>query len=477
MSKTKAKASNCVLVCGQMPDAVKRLEHLFGTIGYSLTVLDHIDQLTVYENLVNYAAIFILESDHAAVAASRLLPHIKDVPLILVTTGNAQVRSLPDGYTAMLNKEVNYSAFVGLVHRILSKRNKNKQHSTDVAPLQLFRSLVGDSPQICHVRDLIDRASTTETTVILLGESGTGKEIVARNIHYRSTRSDQAFVPVNCGAIPMDLLESELFGHEKGAFTNALSTRQGRFGRAHGGSIFLDEIGDMPLQMQVKLLRVLQERAYERLGSDVSIDVDVRVISATHRDLEHYIAEGKFREDLYYRLNILPIHIPALRERVEDLPLLIDELTMRMHHGKGISVSLLPDALDVLRAYPWPGNVRELANLIERLAIMMPMGDVGVTDLPEKFRTPPSKLHQGGFEPGASPDGAPKTARPVGRINLKRHMEQYETELIQQVLLETGWVIARAARQLGMGRTTLINKIQKYNLKPTDQVPSEPTDA
>ncbi|PXC01272.1 sigma-54-dependent Fis family transcriptional regulator, partial [Pseudomonas aeruginosa] len=226
----------------------------------------------------------------------------------------------------------------------------------------------------------------TDASVLILGESGTGKEVVARNLHYHSKRREGPFVPVNCGAIPAELLESELFGHEKGAFTGAITSRAGRFELANGGTLFLDEIGDMPLPMQVKLLRVLQERTFERVGSNKTQNVDVRIIAATHKNLEKMIEDGTFREDLYYRLNVFPIEMAPLRERVEDIALLLNELISRMEHEKRGSIRFNSAAIMSLCRHDWPGNVRELANLVERLAIMHPYGVIGVGELPKKFR-------------------------------------------------------------------------------------------
>lgn len=248
----------------------------------------------------------------------------------------------------------------------------------------LLRSLVGNSSGIRNVRRLIEQVSDTEASVLVLGESGTGKEVVARNIHTLSSRASKPFIPINCGAIPGELLESELFGHEKGAFTGAITSRQGRFELANGGTLFLDEIGDMPLPMQVKLLRVLQERCFERVGSNKSIDVNVRIIAATHRNLEEAIKEGKFREDLFYRLNVFPIEMPPLRERAEDIPLLFNELISRIESENRPSVRLMPDAMNALCEYNWPGNIRELANLVERLTILYPKGILSKEDLPQK---------------------------------------------------------------------------------------------
>ncbi|MBU2321955.1 MAG: sigma-54 dependent transcriptional regulator, partial [Gammaproteobacteria bacterium] len=250
----------------------------------------------------------------------------------------------------------------------------------------LFRSLVGTSRAIQHVRQMMQQVADTEASVLILGESGTGKEVVARNLHYHSKRREAPFVPVNCGAIPAELLESELFGHEKGAFTGAITSRAGRFELANGGTLFLDEIGDMPLPMQVKLLRVLQERTFERVGSNKTIETNVRIIAATHKNLEQMIEDGTFREDLYYRLNVFPIDMPSLRERVEDLPLLLNELISRLENEKRGSIRFNSAAIMSLCRHDWHGNVRELANLVERLAILHPYGVIGVNELPKKFR-------------------------------------------------------------------------------------------
>ena len=233
----------------------------------------------------------------------------------------------------------------------------------------------GASKAMRAVHRLIEQVAPFDTNVLILGESGTGKEMVARHIHELSGRAAHPFVPVNCGAIPADLLESELFGHEKGAFTGALSTRLGRFEFAEGGTLFLDEIGDMSLQMQVKLLRVLQERSFERVGSNKTIRCNVRIIAATHRDLDAAIIAGRFREDLYYRLNVFPLQMPPLRERLDDLPVLIEHLVQRQGHSAGRAIQFDQSAMSCLARNRWPGNVRELANLLERLAILFPAPD------------------------------------------------------------------------------------------------------
>jgi sigma-54 dependent transcriptional regulator, flagellar regulatory protein len=346
----------------------------------------------------------------------------------------------------------------------------------------LFRSMVGVSEPIQRTRQLISKVAPSDANVLILGDSGSGKEVAARNIHAQSERCDQPFVPINCGAIPPDLLESELFGHEKGAFTGAITSRQGRFELANGGTIFLDEIGDMPLPMQVKILRVLQERCFERVGSNKSIEVNVRVIAATHRHLEHEIEEGRFREDLYYRLNVFPIHMPSLAERVEDIPLLINELAGRIEgEGRGI-VRLLPDAMTALCHYHWPGNIRELANLIERLAILYPDGIIDKDKLPEKFK---SDIRSD--KSSASPTQLPVNEQLIAKIinesqplpeqgiNLKEHLIKTELSLINQALDTSDWVVAKAANYLNMRRTTLVEKMRKYGIsRPGTEVDPEP---
>ncbi len=342
-------------------------------------------------------------------------------------------------------------------------------------PPHLFRSLIGRSPAIQRIREDIQRAAPTEANVLILGESGTGKEVVARNIHYYSKRRDKPFVPVNCGAIPRDLLESELFGHEKGAFTGALTAREGRFSLANGGTLFLDEIGEMPMDMQVKLLRVLEERTFERVGGNRTIQADVRIIAATNRDLEQMVREGKFRQDLYYRLEVFPIELPPLRERIEDLPLLIAQLNERLENEKGCSVQLAGDAVRMLSAYDWPGNVRELANLMERLAIQYPNTLVHAVDLPARYRTvePVPELPAAVAEellaepeqkvaPAVTGQGLPRI--PPGGLDLKSYIAEMEIALIRQALEEANGVVAHAAKLLGLRRTTLAEKMRKYGL-------------
>jgi sigma-54 specific flagellar transcriptional regulator A len=360
----------------------------------------------------------------------------------------------------------------------------------------------GQSPAIRGVNRLIHQVAAYDTNVLILGESGTGKEVVARAIHDLSPRRARPFMPINCGAIPSELLESELFGHEKGSFTGAQNARKGRFELAEGGTIFLDEIGDMNPTMQVKLLRVLQERVYERVGSCSSQRCDVRIIAATHRDLEERIAQGAFREDLYYRLNVVPVEMPPLRARAVDLAPLIATLSERIRARRDLPVRLLPETVAALQGYRWPGNVRELENLLERLAIQCAGEPVSVADLPARYQPPGwvvAPLPEQAMPPAAADplaelkslsdaDGSaaeplPATAPPAahappdldtpvelpdGGMDLREYLENLERRLISKALASAGGTVAQAARLLGLRRTTLVEKLRKYGLTTAD---------
>ncbi|KGM57358.1 Fis family transcriptional regulator [Lysobacter arseniciresistens ZS79] len=334
----------------------------------------------------------------------------------------------------------------------------------------------GRSPAVLELSRMIDQVAPFDTTVLILGESGTGKEVAARAVHQRSRRANKPFVAINCGAIPPDLLESELFGHEKGAFTGALTQRKGRFEMAEGGTLLLDEIGDMPMPMQVKLLRVLQERSFERVGGTQLIHCDVRVVAATHRNLEAHIHEGKFREDLFYRLNVFPIEMPPLRERVADLPDLIAAITRQLAESGRGRVSLGSGAVAALAHYDWPGNVRELSNLLERLAVLHPSGMVKASDLPARYRAAMPETIEDDLPaglPAAANDAAPPhpasysptTTLPAEGLDLRSHIAEIELELIRAALQQADGVVAHAAPLLGLRRTTLVEKLRKYGIE------------
>ena len=416
------------------------------------------------------------EDAGAADNITALCKAVKGVPLLLL--GHPELRGVSDDDSARIIARIewplNYTKFVDSLYRAQVYRDQfsRSRERGQQRGLQLFRSLVGTSRKVQHVRQLMEQVADKDVSVLITGESGTGKEVVARNLHYHSSRRDKPFVPVNCGAIPAELLESELFGHEKGAFTGAITARVGRFELAEGGTLFLDEIGDMPLNMQVKILRVLRERTFERVGSNRTQSADVRVIAATHKHLEDMIESGDFREDLYYRLNVFPIEMPSLRERVEDIPLLINELISRMEKEKRGSLRMNSAAIMSLCRHDWPGNVRELANLVERLSIMHPYGVIGVQELPKKFRYVDDYDENRPVEDTGMPSGVPglvgldaPALLPVNGIDLKDYLSNLERQLIQQALDEAGGVVARAAEKLRIRRTTLVEKVRKYGLR------------
>lgn len=384
---------------------------------------------------------------------------------------------------------------------------------------QELPNFLGQSDGITAIRKLLPVLATSLSTVLITGESGTGKEIIARLLHDLSNRSTGNFVPINCAAIPKELIESELFGHRKGSFTGAVSDRVGRFELAHNGSIFLDEIGDLPLEIQVKLLRVLQERIVDPVGGGRQVPVDVRVIAATHRDLEAEIAAGRFREDLFYRLNVLPLNTPPLRERIDDLPLLLDHFAKQHSSDNQIQVTFAEDFLHALRLYHWPGNVRELSNLVDRFSTLfsgqrLELSSFPKSLLPKEMAVFKSQMESGqitlpagavasgippeqSLEPlqravnDAAPSGGifdiedvsaelpagPNAAEmltflsqdlrvlPPEGLSLKHRLAEIERDLINQALGRAKGNVSQAARILNVQRTTLIEKIQKFGLQ------------
>jgi len=379
---------------------------------------------------------------------------------------------------SVLPTKLSYQPLLDALHKAkVFHEHFNRLRDFDgVQDYNMFRSLVGNSAAVQRIRYMMGQVANTEVSVLITGESGTGKEVVARNLHLNSSRAAKPFIPINCGAIPRELLESELFGHEKGSFTGAIAARAGRFELAEGGTLFLDEIGDMPLNMQVKLLRVLQERSYERVGGVETLASDVRILAATHRDLEKMIADGEFRQDLYYRLNVFPIEMPSLRERADDIPLLLNELIGVMEKEKRGSVRFNSGAIAALCRYEWPGNVRELANLIERMAILYPHGIVGINNLPDKFLklvdSDPVLGSHAASELSYSDSGQlglsesyAQALLPLNGIDLKEYLANLERSLIGQALDDSGGVVARAADRLHIRRTTLVEKIRKYSLQ------------
>ncbi|CAD6878798.1 Flagellar regulatory protein FleQ [Methylomonas albis] len=465
-----------ILLIDDNTNRIQQVEGILRFLEYRVETVASSDFEAVLRQHDNFDAVFVgCGGDKQASLIKMVAENVGDIPVVLlVEAGGPQVVS---AIQQMVNKTLEWPTVYPQLIQLLDSLPQPVQSTKKSLP---DKGLAGKSKAIQKTRSQIDQVAKSDATVLILGESGTGKEVVAQALHRASSRRDRPFVPVNCGAIPGELLESELFGHEKGAFTGALTSRQGRFEMAEGGTLFLDEIGDMPMPMQVKLLRVLQERTFERVGSNKTIHCDVRIIAATHRYLEQEIAEKRFREDLFYRLNVFPIEVPALRERAEDIPYLINDLVARMETANRGTVSLLPRAIATLMQHSWPGNVRELSNLIERLAIISPDASVDVGDLPEKFQAyevpegvqislPEQDIHI--VRPAErealampAPGAVAAVHLPEQGIDLKEYLTDLENELIRQALEECNGVVAHAAKLLNMRRTTLVEKLRKSDV-------------
>jgi DNA-binding NtrC family response regulator len=390
----------------------------------------------------------------------------KIIPIVVTGFGTIEsaVRAMKAGAFDFITKPFDPETVVVIVRKaveVYRLRQENHLLRKAVRDQYQLEQLVGASEPIRQVLDFVRKVADSDSTVMIQGESGTGKELVARMLHFNSLRRDRPLVPVNCGAIPENLLESELFGHEKGAFTGATHTRMGRFELANGGTIFLDEIGEMSLPLQVKLLRVLQERAFERVGGNRTIQVDVRIIAATNQDLEALVEERRFRQDLFYRLNVIPIVIPPLRDRRSDIPLLIDHFLARFNQTKHTHITgISHEALRLLSQYDWPGNIRELENLVERMAVLKKQGELSVSDLPEKIARKPQSLEPKEQFIRFTEDG----------INLMREVEQYENHLIIEALRKANGVTTRAAQLLQLNRTTLVEKLKRKGVDPREHM-------
>jgi DNA-binding NtrC family response regulator len=390
-----------------------------------------------------------------------------DLPCIVITGyggAEASLEALRAGAYWFLEKPVE-PAHHDVLRRLAAQAIEHGRLKTENRLLQRqlhgryhHQNLIGASPPLRRVLDLVERVADTDSTVLITGESGTGKEMIARALHWSSRRAERMFVTVNCGAIPEELLESELFGHVRGAFTNAVNHREGRFSLAHGGTIFLDEIGDMSPTLQVKLLRVLQDRTFEPVGSSHPVKVDVRVIAATNQKLDVAIREKRFREDLFYRLNVIPIELPPLRERREDVPLLAAHFLRQAAEEKKLGpCTLAPDALELMMRHDWPGNVRELENLIERSVVLRGQGEITACDLPAELQGVGERER----EPGAEAPRSAQTGTAFHEV-----VDRFEADLILRALEQTHWNKNQAARLLGLNRTTLLEKIKKKGLAP-----------
>lgn len=380
--------------------------------------------------------------------------------ICIILTGHGTIKSsveaIKKGAFDYITKPITADELLVVIEKALKFRNLEEENIRLKKELQQtygYDNLVGTSNAIKNIYDLIEKVADTDGTVLISGASGTGKELIARAIHYNSSRCDRPLVVINCGAIPEELLESELFGHEKGAFTGAYKSRIGRFEMANGGTIFLDEIGEMSPSLQVKLLRVLQEKKFERVGGTKTIHVDVRIIAATNKNLTTAINKGKFREDLYYRLNVIPMKVPPLKQRKSDIPLLIDHFLKKFQKGAEKKITgFSPEAMDAMLKYDWPGNVREVENVIKRLTILCDDEVVTVDDLPEHIP------HKGRAVRVVEEDFLEKG------VTLHDAVEDYEKRLILGALERSDWVKTKAAKLLNINRTTLVEKIKKQNL-------------
>jgi len=383
---------------------------------------------------------------------------------VIMMTGYAEVDTAVDairlGADDFLKKPFDLDELLVRIDELLKKRemkNSNKELTRQVQANQAKHTLIGQSPAIVKIRNMVSLLSDSDSTVLITGESGTGKEVVARMLHNAGNRAKKPMVSMNCGAIPEELLESELFGHVKGAFTGAIKARPGRFEVANGGTIFLDEIGDMSPNLQVKLLRVLQERKFEPVGSTQSMDVDVRIIAATHRELEEEIRHNRFREDLYYRLNIIPIEIPSLRQREDDVLLIAEHFINYFNAQKQAGIEGFNDAArQIMLDYRWPGNVRELQNLMERIATLKRNGVIEPADLPSRMLGGAERIQQG-FRLGVDDEE---------QVDFNAMVDEFENHLIVSALERFDWNKNKAAGFLTLNRTTLVEKIKKKGLNP-----------
>lgn len=504
-----------ILLIDDNQSRIQQFEIIFQFMGHSVKTIGSDNYADYLQEINRVSSIFIGEGIRKQFMIINEIVEMARIPVIFLaeSSDDIAVNQVHEKLFHILSSPLQHIQLSPLLAKIAINRTPfiapiNFAAETQKLVLESFENteasslvaarLKGNSASMIRIRKLIAQVAESEATVLILGESGTGKEVVANALHDASLRSAKPFVPINCGAIPAELLESELFGHEKGAFTGALNARQGRFEMAEGGTLFLDEIGDMPLSMQVKLLRVLQERTFERVGGNKTLHCDVRIIAATHRHLEEEIRHNRFREDLFYRLNVFPIELPPLKHRTDDIPVLIEDLITRMAQTNRGFVKLTSNALATLMHYEWPGNVRELANLIERLAIIYPKSQVDVDDLPEKFKqhrienanidasisiveipedeikvrprivenltgTTSSEMHDLMRHHEYVPETT--TQLPEEGIDLKEYLNTMELDLIRQALDECNGVVAHAAKRLNMRRTTLVEKLRKFDLQ------------
>ncbi len=435
------------------------LEGFLKKEGFSVEALAN-GREALQELAANFFDVALIDYKMPELDGLRTLQEIRklypDLPVVMMTaygTVETAVASMKEGALDYLTKPIDLDELLLMLQKVIERSNlirENKELKAQLQERYAFTHIVYGSPKLEEVMGLVARVASSQATILIRGESGTGKELIANAIHYASPRSEKPWVKVSCAAIPETLLESELFGHEKGAFTGAIQKRLGRFEEADGGSIFLDEIGDLSPSTQVKLLRILQDKEFQRLGSNTSLKTDVRVITATHRNLEEAIQRGLFREDLYYRLNVISITLPPLRERREDIPLLIDHFLKKYSEKNQKSISnISKEATALLLRYDYPGNVRELENLVER-AVVLCRGEIITTqDLPFHLQEGKS---EGMWQTSKTPKGLPES------------LEEIERDLIMKALHDHQGIQTRAAESLGISERVLRYKIKKHGI-------------
>ncbi len=450
-----------ILIADDEPLTLELIVERLQAEGYEVEVVSSGEEAIEAAKASNFNVV-LTDLSMPGVSGMEVLAHISQNhpdTLVIVLTGfgtiETAVEAMKRGAYDYLSKPANLDEIIITLKRAIELKNLKEENvalRSHIQEQHRLEKLIGQSPVMQNLYRIIRRVANTDSTVLITGESGTGKELIANAIHYQSNRRDMPFVPINCGAIPEELLESELFGHEKGAFTGAFKERRGRFELANKGTVFLDEIGEMSPKLQVKLLRFLQETKFQRVGGSKTIEVDVRILAATNKDLERAVTEGEFREDLFYRLNVIPIQVPPLREREGDVPLLIQFFLKQHCFKKDIPLKRMArSAVESLQQYDWPGNVRELENVIERLVILSDNDEIQIHELPGRMQI---KQQVEMKDIVLGDDG----------INLKETLDELENRLILDALQKSGGVKNKAAKLLGLNRTTLIEKMKKKQI-------------
>ena len=444
-----------IVVCDDEYDIRKLMKEIIEDEGYSVITAANEDELLTAIKMHSVFLVFldiILENENGMDILARLKKDYPDIEVIIITghgTIDLAVKATKLGAFDFITKPLKIDYISQSIKKIMyvnSLKNENKMLKQKTFILDEF---IGESDEIKKIKDLVKVVGQSDSKVVIYGENGTGKELVARLIHINSHRANNRFVELNCAAIPATLIESELFGYEKGAFTNAFSQKKGLFELASTGTIFLDEIGDMPLEMQAKLLRVIQDGKFTRIGGVETITVDVRIIAATNKNLEEEITKGNFREDLYYRLNVIPIYIPPLRKRKEDIPLLIEYFLSKLKNNNELRIkSFDPDALEVLKSFPWPGNIRQLKNIIDRINILNP-SDVVTREFVSSILEGKTQIDIDSYN----------------EADLKSLRESYEKEIIMSRLKKFNFNITKTAQSLDIERTNLYKKLKRYGIQ------------